>query len=360
METTTMGASAPAATRHEFRFDGSGGEYFKIWIVNLALTIVTLGIYSAWAKVRNQRYFYGNSFVAGHNFEYHGDPVRILIGRLIAVGLLLAYSITSALSPVGALVWIVLFIAATPWLIRSSFRFNARNTSYRNLRFDFHGTYGGAAKAFLLWPLLVLVTLGTTIPLAHRARQYYQINNHSFGSKQFEAEYGAGQIYMIYLAAFGILVAGVIVIGILFAAAGIGFGGFMPGSPPPEPSPAMIGTFLVIGAAYLTMFLFLSSFLTAMTFNLALNSTKLDGNIALEARLSPLALCWIMFSNTFLTIVTLGLYTPWAKVRLSRYYLDHMAVTGSDSLDGFIASAAASGSAIGEEVATFFDFDLSL
>ncbi len=32
-----------------FRFTGNGGEYFRIWIVNLMLTIVTLGIYSAWA-----------------------------------------------------------------------------------------------------------------------------------------------------------------------------------------------------------------------------------------------------------------------------------------------------------------------
>ncbi len=224
METATPGASAPVATRHTFRFEGSGGEYFKIWIVNLALTIVTLGIYSAWAKVRNKRYFYGNSFVAGHNFEYHGNPVRILIGRLIALGLLLAYTVTATLSPVGALLWLGLFLVATPWLILSSFRFNARNTSYRNLRFDFHGTYGGGFKAYLLWPLLAMISLGTTLPLAHRARQYYQINNHSFGGKHFHAEYTAGQIYMIYLAALGILVAGVIAIGILFAVSGIGLG----------------------------------------------------------------------------------------------------------------------------------------
>jgi uncharacterized membrane protein YjgN (DUF898 family) len=39
-----------------FEFRGTGGEYFRIWIVNLLLTILTLGIYSAWAKVRQLRY----------------------------------------------------------------------------------------------------------------------------------------------------------------------------------------------------------------------------------------------------------------------------------------------------------------
>ena len=37
-------------------FSGSAREYFGIWIVNLILTIITLGIYSAWAKVRRQIY----------------------------------------------------------------------------------------------------------------------------------------------------------------------------------------------------------------------------------------------------------------------------------------------------------------
>jgi uncharacterized membrane protein YjgN (DUF898 family) len=360
MDMTSAGAAAPAATRHEFRFDGSGGEYFKIWIVNLALTIVTLGIYSAWAKVRNKRYFYGNTVLAGHNFEYHGDPVRILIGRLIALGLLLGYSITAALTPIAALIWFVIFLLATPWLIVSSLRFNARNSSYRNLRFDFHGGYWAAAKAYLLWPLLALISLGTVLPLAHRARQYFQINNHGIGGRNFHVEYSGGQIYMIYLAALGILAAGVIAIGILFAAAGLSFGGLAAGEQPPEPTPAMIGAFMVVSLAYLAVFLFLSAFVSAMTFNLALNNTRLNGTIALEAGLSPLAMCWILFSNTFLTLVTLGLYTPWAKVRLTRYLLAHMAVTGPAAMDGFVASAAAPGSAVGEEVAGFLDFDFSL
>ena len=56
---------APDNTETPFQFTGTGGEYFKIWIVNILLSIVTLGIYSAWAKVRRKQYFYGNTRVAG-------------------------------------------------------------------------------------------------------------------------------------------------------------------------------------------------------------------------------------------------------------------------------------------------------
>lgn len=51
---------APPYFHTPFRFTGNGREYFRIWIVNTLLTILTLGIYSAWAKVRKKRYIYGN------------------------------------------------------------------------------------------------------------------------------------------------------------------------------------------------------------------------------------------------------------------------------------------------------------
>src|SRR6266404_7232639 len=89
LPSTDRGAAANVADpeRHPVEFTAHAGEYFRIWIVNLALTIVTLGIYSAWAKVRKRRYFYGHTRIDGESFEYRANPVAILKGRLIAVAL---------------------------------------------------------------------------------------------------------------------------------------------------------------------------------------------------------------------------------------------------------------------------------
>jgi uncharacterized membrane protein YjgN (DUF898 family) len=65
------------------QFTGQAGEYFRIWIVNLCLTVITLGFYSPWAKVRRKRYFYGSTLLDGAAFEYTGNPVAILKGRLL-------------------------------------------------------------------------------------------------------------------------------------------------------------------------------------------------------------------------------------------------------------------------------------
>ena len=76
----------------DFTFRGSASEFFGIWITNLLLSIVTLGIYSAWAKVRVKKYFYQNTYVAGRNFDYHATGGQIFIGRPIVVAGLVAYS----------------------------------------------------------------------------------------------------------------------------------------------------------------------------------------------------------------------------------------------------------------------------
>src|ERR1700761_2616002 len=130
---------APTILAVEFR--GRGAEYFRIWIVNVALSVLTLGLYSAWAKVRTQRYFYGNTYLAGQSFEYHASAWRILLGRIIALTLLLCYSVSVVLVPVSFGLWLLILGAALPWLANSSLRFNARNSSWRNVRFNFTATY---------------------------------------------------------------------------------------------------------------------------------------------------------------------------------------------------------------------------
>ena len=88
-----MPATAPTAPpRSPVRLSGTGAEYFRIWVVNLLLTLVTFGVYSAWAKVRKTRYFCQNTRLDGHAFDYHGAPLAILRGRMLAAVLLVAYS----------------------------------------------------------------------------------------------------------------------------------------------------------------------------------------------------------------------------------------------------------------------------
>ena len=354
-------AVAPVAgpRTYDFEFRGRGGEYFGIWIVNLALTVVTLGIYSAWATVRTRRYFRGNTVLAGHAFDYHASPVRILIGRAIAVGLLLAYNLSIAVSPYAMIFWLPVALIVIPWLIVSSLRFNARNTSYRNVRFNFVGTYGGAAYAYYLWPLLSVLTIGLLIPLARRVHDYYYINNHTFGGRPFETRFSAARIYGIYILALAMWIGFFIAVAVVAVSAGVAVAPpkMDPGHPPPAALvlllfPAIVAAELVVIA--------IGVWLMTQIFNLAVGNTTLDGRHRLRAELSGLHMTWILITNIVLTVLTIGLFYPWAQVRVARYRLSRMTLEAQSDLDEFTSEAFATQSAVGEEIAGFFDLDFGL
>lgn len=347
--------TAPQApvVRHELRFEGSGSEYFKIWIVNLALTIVTLGIFSAWAKVRSKRYFYGNTYLADHNFDYHGQPLRILLGRIIALTLLLAYSASIHFAPLLTFVLAIAIFFATPWLVNAALRFNARNTSYRNIRFNFTGTYGKAFAAYIGWPLLAIITLGTTYPLARRARTQFNINNHSFGGRHFNAQIPGRDMYRIYFAALGLLIGLAIAVAIfsgILAAILMGLQGSEKAAQ--SHSAAVIGSLAYAGVALCVV-----TFTGTRVFNLALNNTVLAERYEFDATLSAATMIGLVFTNLLLTLLTLGLYYPWARVRVVQYIASNLAVRGPDAGD-FSSELVATQGAIGEEIASFFDVDI--
>ncbi|MDP1767079.1 MAG: YjgN family protein [Methylotenera sp.] len=191
-------------------FTGKAGEYFSIWIVNLLLSIITLGVYSAWAKVRRKKYFYNNTLIDGVGFDYHARPIAILKGRIIAFVLLVLYSVLSGFSPIlGALLALVLFLAI-PWIVVRGMTFNARNSSHRGLRFDFDGRYGQAALVFIGYTLLSIFTLGLAIPFVAQRTHKFIVSHHKFGTSHFNMGALVKDFYKIYLIIFLIPLLGIL------------------------------------------------------------------------------------------------------------------------------------------------------
>jgi uncharacterized membrane protein YjgN (DUF898 family) len=163
LRTELGGAPEPAPPAPEpdgtyvarFAFTGRGGEYFRIWAVNLLLTLATLGIYSAWAKVRKTRYFWQNTRLNGHVFDFHGRALPILRGRVVALALLLAYTWSFEFSRTAGLATVALLLAIGPWLFVKAQQFKFGNTSWHGLRFGFVATprqgYRTVVPVLVLW-----------------------------------------------------------------------------------------------------------------------------------------------------------------------------------------------------------------
>jgi uncharacterized membrane protein YjgN (DUF898 family) len=334
-------------------FHAEGSEYFRIWIINLVLTILTLGIYSAWAKVRTKRYFYGNTELAGDRFEYLANPIAILKGRLIAIAMLVLYSVSQLFFPVVSLVLLALLMVAMPWIVVRSLRFNAIMSSWRGIRFGFDGKPADAFVAYLLWPLFGVVTLGFGMPHAWYKQNKFIFDNHRFGQTKTSSSATSGQFFVIFFALMGAFIGAMVLVMILAGITAVAGGAS-------EQSVEGIGNFAVIAVtvSYFMLYVGIYVIYQAMHFQVVYNSISVGNN---QTYTDVTVAGWfkVVIVNSILLIVTLGIYYPWASVRMNRYIFSHLWVDAQD-LDSFVADESDATSALGEELGEAFDLGIGV
>ncbi|HMK59708.1 MAG TPA: DUF898 family protein [Dissulfurispiraceae bacterium] len=347
-----LDAGSPGS--HKFQFTGSGGEYFRIWIVNLLLSILTLGIYSAWAKVRKNQYFYRHTRVAGSSFDYHGNPIAILKGRIIAVVIIAILNFSKKLDPAIYGLLIILVIAAVPWMVSRAYAFRLYNTSWRSMRFHFRGTLTDAYIVFIMYGSMALFTLGICIPLFYQKMRSFLVNNAAFGTTRASLSVTAGDFYSIFVRTIGLAIG----IGfVLSVALGI-FGALTP-----LHTRSISRSAIIIFAISMVVFYFLYR-LIVMTFfktriaNLIWNHTSL-GPVTFESTQRARDLASIVATNAFITLITFGFYWPWAQVQLAQYRADTMILSAQGSLEHFVTDTESAIAATSDELTEAFDVDFS-
>jgi len=337
MKEELQNASEFSQRRLGFEFRGEGGEYFKIWIVNVLLTILTLGVYSAWAKVRTNRYFYSNLYLDDNNFRYLADPITILKGRIIAVVSLVLFTLVSSQNDIAALVLSVIFLFAIPFFVNQGLIFSNRMSAYNNIQFRFKGTYREAFLAIYVWPIIGMITLGILYPLALLRVNQYVVRNSAYGTSDFEFSATYRDYGIIFLIAFGLILVFAIPVGIL--------GAMMPSWEQYLTLPMTLG--------YLGVYIYFSVDIT----NLYFSCTKLLEH-EFESKLEIRGFSKVFLSNLFFIVITLGLFLPVAKVRMTKYLASCIALNTAGSLDNFAAAEKENISALGEEFGQVFDFGI--
>ena len=150
-----------AIDAHPLEFSGRGGEYFRVWIVNVLLSIVTLGLYTPWARRRTVQYFYGHTLVADSPLEFTAPQRKMVTGFVLLVLLTLAYNIAVDTGQDTAVALLLLGGAVlAPYLWASAMRFRLGNTRWRGLRLRFAASWREVYSAS--WPVfaIALVWIG--------------------------------------------------------------------------------------------------------------------------------------------------------------------------------------------------------
>jgi uncharacterized membrane protein YjgN (DUF898 family) len=348
-----MADDAPPEEQHlPFAFTGAAGDYFRIWIVSLCLSLLTIGIYSAWGKVRKRRYLYAHTRLDGTGFDYRASPIAILRGRIIALVLFGGLALAGHFVPMVQLALVALLLLLTPWIVVAAARFNARNSTYRNIAFAFDGRVAEAARVFIGGVLISLLTLGIAYPWYRARRARFIVAHHRYGASQFATDLRTRDFVVTYLLAALMIIAALMALGVLATGASILA---RRSATDIETSAAGYVLVLVTYAIYIAVY----GYVRARTQNLMTNATTI-GPLRLYATLRARRLAWLYLSNIIAVLLTLGLATAWATIRVARYRAENLTARANAPLESYVAGTEALVGATGSEVSDLFDVDVSL
>ena len=373
---------APAPPEPVFRarlvFDGTGSEYFRIWVVNLLLTLLTLGAYSAWAKVRKARWFAQHTSLLGDRFDYHGEPSRILLGRVLALGLLALWTWSFDIATWFGFAVLGLMLVVGPVLFAGAQRFKLANTSWRGLRFGFRaprrevyavcvplllvwtlGTALGAAEAPANWVLGATGLLALMLPWAHARLKRLQHAHASFGGQPFAFEPAGTPFYGLYAKGLALAIVGGVVMA-LMAGLAMAIGRDLGVSPSAGDERMLLNVLLLYGGMILVMWIVVWPYFAARTQQIVWGHTRFAGRVGFAGQMRGWTLWKLVAGQTLLTLLTAGLYWPFAAVAIARYRLQSLEVVGDAPLPGMRVEAAMTADvrAMGDAAADLFGLDL--
>ncbi len=334
--TLSPAAQAPSGTRmappqagaapdqvSRLSFHGTGGSLFGIYIVNLFLTLITLGIYSFWGRVKVRKYLLSETECAGDRFAYHGTGKELLIGTLkaalvfgVPIGILSVVRDVLAVRPVMKIVSAVLIygiiLVFIPLAMVSARRYRLSRISWREIRFSLRGRSWDFIKLFIAGTFLSGITLSLYYPF-FQTKLYGFLTSHSyFGNRKFDFDGHGKDLFGRYVLALLLIL------------------------------PTLGLYWLWFLARKRRYFAEHTSFVTAR-----FRSTVTGGRLLR------------LYLGNVLLLLPLGLGLPWAFVRTTRFNLTHLTLDGALDLEGIVQEPQIV-PALGEGFASFLDMGFDL
>jgi uncharacterized membrane protein YjgN (DUF898 family) len=215
VDSTSLASSAAApveapAQKYALRFHGSGTSFCLIFLRNVLFTLLTLGLYLAWAKTERRRYVWQNFEFHGQHFRYTGTGKELFKGYIVVA---LAYLIFFGSSHLAGLisahlktaVEIALAIAillAIPSIIYRAHGYLYSRTHWRGIRFGLEPQNGKYTSAFLLGYLFTFLSFGLYLPIMNNRLYQIMTNNTRFGTLEFSYTGEDWKVWRMGVAAF--------------------------------------------------------------------------------------------------------------------------------------------------------------
>lgn len=313
------------ANAQQLRYRGTGGDLFALGLKNALLSIVTLGIYSFWARNATRAFHYSHTELGDEPFTYHGTGGELLRGSLKAMGVLVLVTLVAGV--VGALafgdmqkppavftlaIYAVISVLML-YAINSARRYRLSRSSWRGVRFSFHGQTQPFMGMMLRGTLLGILSLGFYSPFFASDRRAFLVNHARFGTEPFVYEGKGRELFGQHVKAVLLTI-------------------------------PTLGLYWVWYAAFQHRYFWSHTRIAGARF-----ISTVQGSDLLMLHLS----------NLLIVIFTLGIGTPWVIARMHSFFADNLMLRGAPEW-ATIAQSMQSANATGEGLAEGLDVDVGI
>ena len=315
---------APAAYEppiHRLSFHGDGTSLFLLILKNLFLTVITLGVYAAWARAERRKYMWSSTEISGQRLVFTGTGLELFKGYLKVLAVYLVFLVLPIAAnylvpgsrPVVQGVLTLALLALIPFAIYWSRAYLLSRTKWRGIQFGLEPGAGPYAKTFIGGYLLTILTLGIYGPVWVNRLRAILLNNTRFGTERFSFDGSNREAFRI------------------------GFTGFLL-------SVLTLGVYYFWYAAEMNRFV-----LSHTSFMGARGRSELTAGDMFK----------ILAGSVLGTVLTLGIAFPWIVVWSTRTVLDRISFVGEVDF-ALVAQRSSRGNAASDALAHDLGVDLAL
>jgi len=318
-----VGRDVSLSTRRKLSFYGNGGTLFGIYVVNVLMTIVTLGIYRFWGRVKVRRYMMSQTSFEGDRLAYHGTG-RELLNGVFKAGLIFGLPLTvlqtadelagdRMIHAVIRFLSSVLVFIFIPMAMVGARRYRLSRTSWRGIRFSFRGRAKDFIRIFTRGSLLSTMTLSLYYPFFQVRKQHFMVSHSYFGRRPFRFDGRGRDLFGAYVVTLLLLL-------------------------------PTLGLYWFWFSAKKTRYFWEHTFFETARFRCSLAGRQL---------------MTFTLTNWLMLIITLGLAWPWVLARKTRFVFSYLSIDGPLDVDGIVQEpqlATATGDALSSILGTDVDF----
>ena len=365
----TEKTNSPDLTLYHPIFWGRGQTLFGIFIVNMFYTLLTLGVYSFWGRVRIRQFLSSQTSLAKIRFSYHGTGQELLKGSLKAFVVFgIPYSFLNFVPIIWEHIpfWIpnalaaIMVLCFIPIAVVGSHRYRLSRTAFGAIRFSFRGQVKAYMKVWFLGTFLTFLTAGVYYPFFENARREFLVSHSYLGNRHF-TYHGTGMTLLrIYGKSLGMIMCTFLATTFVL----IGVSG-IPLTPEFQQhltdwlKDESHGTWVLVGMIVNGIALLWSWFYLQLSKQRYFWNHSAFGDAPFQFMASTWNLFELRLTNFLMLVLTFGLAWSWVQVRNLQFLYYYLGLQGPLDIHQ-IEQEALDASPTGEELAGYFDtgFDL--